>query len=87
MICQGARSSAEALAACAAVQVSDDNDPPEENWPFWKPKLDEGERVSVFFRGAPTKEWRAGAHGLRHGLTRLMRFPHRFKTRLMIETT
>ena len=84
----GARSwpiSQAAFEAFEAVQVKDGNDhpsPPEENWSFWKPKLEKGVRIPVFYRGDPrTAAGRVPAPTeFVMALTKLMRFPHTYTT-------
>lgn len=81
--------SKDAIDAFAAVQVSDNNTPPEENWSFWEPKLNAGECIPVFYRGHPT----TARHGVPQptdfvmALTKLMRFPHRFTTHDVLESS
>ena len=85
---QDARSwpiSQAAFEAFEAIQVKDGNShrgPPEENWSFWKPKLDKGVRMPVFYRGDPRNA--AGRvpapTEFVMALTKLMRFPHAYTT-------
>lgn len=81
-----------AVKAFVEVQVKDAKShrgPPEENWSFWEPKLEAGQRIPVFFRGRPA----AAAHAIPAptdfvmALTRLMRFPHKFTTRDVLESS
>ena len=73
----------KAFDAFDAIQVADGNDhsgPPEENWSYWRPRLEAGERVPVFFRGDPAAAGNRVPEPTEFcmALTRLMRLPHRY---------
>jgi hypothetical protein len=62
---------------------------PIENWLYWRPKVEAGDRVPVFFRGDPSRAASGAPEPTEFAmaLTRLMRLPHSMTTRQMIAQT
>lgn len=84
--------SRDAFKAFEAIQVKDGNKhsgPPEENWSFWKPKLDANIPVPVFYRGDPGKAARGVPAPTEFvmALTKLMRVLHARTTASVAETS
>ena len=72
-----------AVEAFIAIQPKDGRDQKgaaEENWSYWKPHLDAGRRVPVFFRGDPglAAVGRGGPDRFFMSLTRFVRIPHTY---------
>ncbi len=72
-----------AFDAFDAIQVKDGKDHQgarEENWSYWRPRLEDGERIPVFFRGDPVTALNRVPEPTEFcmAITRLMRLPHRY---------